>query len=52
MVFGGGTTLFLTVLELELPGGVDPILFGLTASLLSFIGIEKSTALHKTSGKS
>lgn len=37
MLFGGGTTLMLTITSLSLPFGLDPNIFGITASAVIFI---------------
>lgn len=37
MIFGGGTTLTLTLLSVDLPFGLDPNIFGISASALIFI---------------
>ncbi|MFP4605871.1 MAG: sodium:solute symporter [Bacteroidales bacterium] len=39
MLFGGGITLSLTVIEAELPYSLDPNIFGISASLIFFIGL-------------
>lgn len=39
MLIGGGTTLTLTILSIELPFGLDPNIFGISASLVFFIGL-------------
>ena len=39
MVMGGGTTIILTVLGTDLPFGLDPNIFGITAALLVFIAL-------------
>lgn len=36
MLTGGGITLFLTLMNFNLPLGFDPIIYGLSASLISF----------------
>ncbi len=41
MLAGGGTTLALTILKIELPFGLDPIIFGLIAALLVLIVVAK-----------
>jgi SSS family solute:Na+ symporter len=41
MITGGGLTLFLTLMNYDLVYGFDPIIFGLTASLISFIILKK-----------
>jgi SSS family solute:Na+ symporter len=37
MLVGGGTTLTLTILSVELPFKLDPNIFGITASLVLFV---------------
>ncbi|MFO8235112.1 MAG: sodium:solute symporter family protein [Bacteroidales bacterium] len=39
MLFGGGITLTLTLVETNLPYSLDPNIFGITASLLLFISL-------------
>ncbi len=41
MVMGGGTTLTLTTLDVALPLGLDPNIFGITASAIIFIIIAR-----------
>lgn len=49
MVVGGSTTISLSILEIELPFGLDANIFGLTASLLAFLLINSIyTNLNKT----
>ena len=45
MLIGGGTTLYLTIAQYELPFGLDPNIFGITASLIVFVGL--STIFRK-----
>jgi len=37
MLLGGSTTLYLTIAQYELPFGLDPNIFGITASFLVFV---------------
>jgi len=37
MLLGGSTTLYLTIAQYELPFGLDPNIFGITASLFIFV---------------
>ncbi|MBY5952572.1 MAG: sodium:solute symporter family protein [Cyclobacteriaceae bacterium] len=47
MILGGSITAVLTFLDLEMPLGLDPNLYGLTASLIAFIAIDKiDTNVH------
>ncbi|WP_051260708.1 sodium:solute symporter family protein [Algoriphagus marincola] len=47
MILGGSITAVLTFLDLEMPLGLDPNLYGLTASLIAFIVIDKiDTNVH------
>jgi SSS family solute:Na+ symporter len=47
MILGGSITAILTFLDLEMPLGLDPNLYGLTASLVAFIAIDKiDTNVH------
>jgi solute:Na+ symporter, SSS family len=39
MLTGGSTTLILTILSVKLPLDLDPNIFGMTASLLVFVGL-------------
>ena len=39
MLTGGSTTLILTILSVKLPLDLDPNIFGITASLLVFVGL-------------
>lgn len=39
MLFGGGITLALTLIEAELPYSLDPNIFGISASLVFFTGL-------------
>jgi len=39
MLTGGGTTLFLQLFVEQLPAGLDPNVFGITASLITFIAV-------------
>lgn len=48
MLLGGSTTIALIILNLNLPLGLDPNIFGISASLISFTGIH---ALQTNIGK-
>lgn len=47
MLVGGGTTLFLSYSGLDMPYGLDPNVFGITASAISFIVVSSFTASVK-----
>jgi len=49
MLFGGGTTLALTVFNVPLPFGLDPNIFGLSLSALTFFMVTSITKPGKTS---
>ena len=48
MVLGGSTTVVLTTAEIALPFGLDPNIFGITASAVSFIIVHYALAKQKT----
>ena len=48
MLSGGSLTLLLSVLGVELPLGLDPNIFGITASLIVFIGLSLAKPVVKT----
>ncbi|MEX0929575.1 MAG: sodium:solute symporter family protein [Balneolales bacterium] len=50
MIIGGGTTLVLTVLNIPLPMGLDPNIFGITAALILFISLSLGIPDKKTEG--
>ena len=39
MLVGGSTTLVLTILSVNLPFGLDPNIFGISASLITFVSL-------------
>lgn len=39
MLFGGSTTLLLTILSIDLPFGLDPNIYGISASLVVFVSL-------------
>lgn len=41
MIIGGGTTLLLTATGIPLPFGLDPNIFGISASALTFFSLVK-----------
>lgn len=43
MLAGGGTSLSLIILDLQLPLGLDPIIFGISSSLVVFLLIASAT---------
>jgi SSS family solute:Na+ symporter len=50
MLVGGSTTVALTVASIRMPFGLDPNVFGLTASLLVFVVISMATPGTEESG--
>jgi len=48
MLVGGSTTLILTIMQVQLPFGLDPNIFGITASLVLFVLI--SLVVQKEKG--
>jgi solute:Na+ symporter, SSS family len=48
MLTGGGMTLLLSVLTIKLPLGLDPNIFGITASLIAFISLSIAKPVIRT----